>query len=93
MAIATCYLSLDNNYYGQKELQEKLQELEGDFESIQQNVMDILEEKGIGIKKLKRAISSFPAHVQMNSFKSFERIPPKCDEIEQIISIWNQDVV
>ena len=70
-----------------------MEELEDDFESIQRSVMEILEEKGIGIKKLKRTICSLPAHVQMNSFKSFERISANCDEIERIVSIWNRDVV
>lgn len=70
----------------------KIEELQKDFEDIQQQIMDILDEKGVKFKKFKRAISSFPNHVQMNSFTSLKTVSGEV-EIDDIFSNWNTNVV
>lgn len=78
--------------YGQDELKKKKEELQYAFEEIQENIMEILEQEKVLFKKFKRAISCFPAHVQLNSFRNFKTVSGDV-EFEDIFSSWNQDVV
>lgn len=78
--------------YGQEELEEELEELQGVFGRIQESIMEVLDQKGVLFKQFKRAISSFPAHVQLNSFRNFKTVSGNV-EFEDIFSSWNQDVV
>ena len=45
----------------------KIKELQNKFQ------IEILEEKGITFKRLKRIVSSFPGDVQLNSFRSLKK--------------------
>jgi hypothetical protein len=54
--------------------------------------MEILIDRGIEYRKFMRAISCFPPHVQMNSFKIIKTAGSKDVKLEDIFSILNQEV-
>lgn len=85
-----CYITAP---YEHQELEEKLEELQVTFANIQEDIMNALELKGVKFKQFKRAISTFPAHVQMNSFESIKTVSARNVELEDIFSSWNQDLI
>ena len=77
--------------YSDEEVKLKIKELQNEFENLQIEVKDILEEKGITFKHLKCIVSSFPCGVQLNIFKSLKKVSEDVD-IDDVFSRLNVDM-
>ena len=56
------------------------------FENIQSDMLNLLEEKGIGYKKFKRAVKTYPGRVQVEYLQETK-------DLDDIFGLWNENFV